>query len=170
MPFLTPDRWFAVQVAPQHEAKVAALLAFKGYEHFYPTFRPRRRHKVIKKHIEWPLFPGYVFCRTGPEAVGLICTTPGIVRLVGARGKPCPIPEEEIDAVRRVVRSDLPVERFSQAQVGHKVQVKTGPLTGVVGKLVSIRNRNRLLVSVEITMKSVAVDIDPSDVVLLPTY
>lgn len=162
----TLEAWFAVQVAPRHEKSVAALLSYKGYQHFLPTYRSRRAWSDRKKTIEVPMFPGYVFCRTMHRAAhGLVLTTPGVVRVVGFSGNPYPIPDDEIDAIRKVVLSSES-EPVPYLKVGQRVRISSGSMAGIVGILVQIKNRHRLVMSVDLIMKSIAVDVDVSDVVV----
>lgn len=157
--------WIAVQVVPQHEKQVSSMLQYKGYENYFPTFLSRRKWSDRVKFVEQPLFPGYVFCRVGETSLGLVSSTPGVSRIVGFGGKPAYIPEEEISAVDKAVKSGLEVRPFVPfATVGQKVLVKSGPLSGTVGRLLRINNRNHLILAVEIASKAIGVDIDAGDV------
>lgn len=168
MASLNVYNWFALQILHQHEARVASLLAYKGYEYFYPTYKaPCCSSKGA--HLRWrPLFPGYVFCKVTDTATGLICNTPGVIRLVTFGGKAAPIPEKEIDAVRRGVEADLNPSPFGSClEIGQKVQVRKGPLCGVIGRLICIKNRTRLLLCIDLLMKAITIDVDITDVVPL---
>ena len=158
------EYWFAVQVVPRHENKVASLLDYKGYQRFVPTYRSSRQWCDRKKVLELPLFPGYVFCRiVHGIAAGLVLTTPGVIRVVGFGGKPYPIPDHEIDAIQRVALSSdaVPVPYL---KVGRRVQISNGPLSGVTGILTQVKNHHRLVVSVDLIMNSVSIDVDLLDV------
>jgi transcription antitermination factor NusG len=164
--FVLPvESWFALQVVPQHEKQVALLLEYKGYEKFLPVFLSRRKWSDRIKTIEQPLFPGYVFCRITEHSLGLVSSIPGVARIVGFRGKPANIPDDEINAVARAVQSGLDVCPYAPfAKVGDKVLVKTGPLSGLVGRLLRINNRSRLVLAVAVALKAISVDIDASEV------
>jgi transcription antitermination factor NusG len=164
--FIAPsESWFALQVVPQHEKKVALMLEYTGYEKFLPTFLSRRKWSDRVKTIEQPLFPGYVFCRVKEESLGPLGAIPGVSRIVGFGGKPAYIPDGEISAVARAAKSGLDVCPFSPfAKVGQQVRVRSGPLSGVVGRLLRINNRSRLILAVEVALKAIAIDIDASDV------
>jgi transcription antitermination factor NusG len=159
--------WFAIQVRHQHEARVASLLAYKGYEYFYPTYKaPSCSGR--RAYLYRPLFPGYVFCKVTDRTTGLICNTPGVIRFVSFGGKAAPIPEEQIDAVRRGIEADLNPWPFgSSLEIGQKVLVTKGPLCGIIGRLICTKNRIRLLLCVEIVMKAITVDVDINDIVPL---
>jgi transcription antitermination factor NusG len=150
--------WFAVQVAPRFEARVASLLEYKGYQSFFPTYKALRRWSDRTKTLYFPLFPGYVFCRSDGPTLGLVVSTPHVVRIVSLRGNPSPIDDKDIDALRRVERSGTTLRPCSYLRIGERVQIKSGPLSGLVGILVQIRNESRLVISIDAIMKSVSVD------------
>ena len=156
--------WFALQVAPRHENKVASLLNYKGYQHFLPTYQSSRKWCDRNKTLELPLFPGYLFCRmVHGTTVGLVVTTPGVIRVVGFGGNPYPIPDHEIDAIQRIALSSG-VTPVPYLKIGHKVQIRNGPLLGITGILTQIKNRCRLVVSVDLITSSVSVDVASVDV------
>lgn len=156
-PLFTP--WFAVQVVPRSEAKVAICLERKGYQSFLPTHEVRRKWSDRFKTLHLPLFPGYVFCRSERQAAGLILATPHVVRIVGCGGKPSSIEDHDIDALRRIESSGAASEPCSYLRIGDPVQIKEGPLSGIRGILVQIKNQRRLVISVDAIMKSVSVDV-----------
>lgn len=166
---ITPsESWFALQVIPQHEKHVAVMLESKGYEQFLPTFVRRRTWSDRVKTSEQPLFPGYVFCRVRQDSLGLLNTIPGVSRVVGFGGKPAYIPDEEISAVAQAVKSGLEVlPHASIVKIGQKVKVKSGPLSGVIGRLLRINNRRHLMLAIELAMKSIVIDVDACDIVAL---
>lgn len=168
-PLLHPDiaLWFAVQVAPQHEQKVSALLQYKGQEQFLPTSKSQRHWSDRTKLLQRPLFPGYLFCRATRSSFAAILNTPGVYRLVCFGGRPYPIPDFEIDALRQLAASGRDISDVSYLSIGQKVQVSAGPLAGLNGIITRLKNRDRLIVSIEIIMRSVSVEITSSDIVAL---
>jgi transcription antitermination factor NusG len=97
----------------------------------------------------------------------MIRENPGITRIVSFGGKPHPVADEEIEAIRRIVDSDRNVESFPYLDTGDRVQVISGPLLGLVGIITQVKKRDRLVISVDLVMKSVCVDIDRSEVMPL---
>src|SRR5260221_7850459 len=157
--------WFAVQVAPRREKRVAALLEYKGYEQFLPTCKLRRKWSDRTKVIENPLFPGYVFCRTQSEGVGLVGTTPGIMRILGFGGKPYPISDAEIVSIQKAVSSGVELSPCPHFELGQTVQVTKGPLAGVRGLLAQVKkNQGQLVLSINLIQKSISIEIAVSDV------
>lgn len=170
MAYPLSSSWFVLQVTPHHEMMVSSLLNYKGYQEFVPTYSTSRRWSDRQKLLTLPLFPGYVFCRAVTNAVGLVRATPGVIRIVGTGGKPSPVPDEQIDSLRQVINAGLnaqPCGRYLKA--GQLVQIMRGPLTGVVGMIIRVKKSARLVLSVDLTMKSVWVEIDASEVNTLPS-
>lgn len=159
--------WFALQVVPRHEKSVDNILEYRGYNHFLPTYRVRRRWSDRVRLVEQPLFPGYVFCRSQSNLMEVIRGSPGIIRIVAFGGRPHPVPDKEIEALQQIVRGKREYSAFPYLSVGQKVQVISGPLTGISGIIMQFKNRDRLIISLDVIMKSVSVEIDQSEVVLV---
>ena len=156
--------WFALQVRTRFENAVAAHLAGKGYEWLLPLCTSRRRWSDRIKDLELPLFPGYVFCRFDPMNRLPILMTPWVKQVVGVAKVPTAISENEIAAIQLAVRSGLRREPWPFLEVGQQVRVKYGPLAGLQGLLLEFRGQHRLLLSVSLLRRSVAVEIDGADV------
>jgi transcription antitermination factor NusG len=154
--------WFAVQTRSRHEHVVTAQLQGKGYEPFLPLCKSRRRWSDRVKEIELPLFPGYLFCRFDPSDRLPILIIPGVVQIVGVGKKPVAIDEKEISGIQTVVQSGLPRQAWSFEQIGQRARVEYGPLSGLEGTLVNVKGRHRLILSITLLQRSVAVEIDES--------
>lgn len=152
--------WFAVQVMSLHEKKVAAMLAYKGYEQFLPVQKTTSKWSDRTKVLERPLFPNYVFCRMDRGSARAVLATPGVVRIVGFGGKPYPVRDEEILAIQRLVSAGCEAVAVAQPKIGERVRVLEGPLKGITGTLTRIKNRSHLVVTIEAIMKSVAIVVD----------
>lgn len=160
--------WFAAQVTPRHEKKVEVILGLRFHEHFLPTYLARRKWSDRVKTIEEPLFPGYVFVKITRSVVGEVLAIPGVIRIVNFGGKPCPVPEEEIVALQLVCRSNRDMCAFPYLNAGQKVQVVAGPLSGVTGIIMNWKKQDRVIINIDLIMKSVAVEVDRMEVV--PIY
>jgi transcription antitermination factor NusG len=156
--------WFAVYTRHQHEKSVAASLSRNGLEVFLPLYDVARQWKDRTKHLSLPLFPCYVFFRGGLERRTKILSTPGVQSIVTMAGLPAAIQKSEIDAVRRAVGSYLRIEPHPFLNCGDRVRVKAGPLEGIEGILIRIKNSFRLVLSAELLGKSIAVEVDDSSV------
>ena len=166
MLFSDTGSWFALQVVPRHEKSVDNILEYRGYTHFLPTYHVRRRWSDRIRLVEQPLFPGYVFCRSQSNLMEVIRDSPGIIRIVAFGTKPHPVPDKEIEALQQIVQGKREYSVFPYLNVGQKVRVISGPLTGISGTIMKFKNRDRLVISVDVIMKSVSVEIDQSEVAL----
>jgi transcription antitermination factor NusG len=155
-------QWSALHTHYQHERKVEALLSAKGFETFLPTYESIRRWKDRTKRISEALFPGYLFVADVSERRLQVMTTPGVCAIVCVAGTPATIPEHEIEAIRKCVSDPAKVAPHPYLRGGDSVQVQSGPLVGVAGILVRIKDSFRLVVSVEILGRAAAVEIDAS--------
>lgn len=155
-------QWFALRVRPRAEKVVAQSLRNKGYEEFLPLRRHRRAWSDRVVELQMPLFPGYVFSRFDVEHRLPLLTTPGVISVVGVGRHPQPVDEDEIQALQVLVGSQLPLEPWPYLYVGRRVRILKGPLSGASGLLAAVKSRRRLVVSVTLLQRSVAVEI-PED-------
>jgi transcription antitermination factor NusG len=159
---LVEARWHALYTRHQHERLVAHALTGKGFDIFLPQYRAIHRWKDRRKELEVPLFPNYVFIQGGLDRMLNILTTPGVHSLVSWGGRPADIPQDEIDAVRRLVESPLRIQPHPYIKCGDRVRIKSGPLEGIEGILVRSKSAYRLVLSVEMLSRSAAVEVDAS--------
>ena len=152
--------WYALAVKPRHEKAVAKVLGYKGLEGFLPQYRDRRRWSDRIKLVELPLFSGYVFCRFSLDRRLAVLTTPGVRAIVGFGKMPSAVPDEEIDGVRAMVQSGLPVRPWPFLREGQVVVIEGGPLRGLEGKLARATDAWRVVVNVDLLQRSVAVTMD----------
>ncbi|MGA2096872.1 MAG: transcription termination/antitermination NusG family protein, partial [Candidatus Acidiferrum sp.] len=135
------------------------ILTNKGFNTFLPLYATTHKWKDRTKALTLPLFPCYVFLKGGIERRLQILTTPGVHGLVSSAGQPATIPDIEIEAIRRVVKSGARVEAHPYLKCGNWVRVKDGPLTGIEGILVRKKNISRLVLSVEILGTAAAIEV-----------
>lgn len=152
--------WFALQVKGRHERSIAGLLKGKAYEPFLPLYQTTRRWSDRTKRVELPLFPGYLFCRFNPHNRLPILSTPGVLKIVGTGNCPLPVDDAEISAIQRIVESGLQAQPWPFLQLGDRVEVKSGALSGLEGVLTAFKGGRRLVVSVSLLQRSVAVELD----------
>lgn len=157
--------WYALRVRSRHENTVALHLQARGYESFLPLYRSQRRWSDRFKEIELPLFPGYVFCQFDPLNRLPILSVPGIVHLVGVGRTPIAVDETEIAALQAAVKCGLPRQPWPFVKIGYRVRIEHGPLRGVEGILLGFRGHQRLVLSVTLLQRSVAVQVDQAWVV-----
>jgi len=152
--------WFAVQVWVGREHASAEQLRLRGYDVFLPSYQRHRQWSDRVKKIECALFPGYVFSRANANAAAKIVASPGVLRIVGDGAGPVAVPMREVDAIRRIVEARLSAEPCEYLCAGQRVCVERGPLRGTKGVVLMLRNRRRLVVSIPLLQRSVAVEMD----------
>ena len=153
--------WFGLRVRSRSEQMAATALADKGYRPFLPVYTVARRWTDRVRHREIPLFPGYVFCRFDPQRRLPILLTPGVMGVVGIGKAPAPIDEAEINAMVALVKAGLPAHPWPFTRAGDRVVIRQGPLRGMEGVVSRYKNSQRLILSVSMLQRSVAVEIDP---------
>jgi transcription antitermination factor NusG len=153
--------WYAIHVRSKFERVVSTVLRDKGFEEFLPLYCAKRRWSDRVKQLDLPLFPGYVFCRIDIGARLLpIVTTPGVLGIVSAGRYPIAVSDPEIEAVQAVVRSGLPAMPWPGLSAGSPVLIEHGPLAGLEGVVLEVNKKYRLIVSVPLLQRAVAVEIE----------
>jgi len=143
---------------------VLEQLQNKDVDAFLPRVGRWSRWKDRKKRVEWPLFPGYCFVRIDPSQTLPVLKCSGVVSVISTNGRPAPIPDHEIESIRTLVESELSYDPCPLVKVGQLVQVVSGPLKGVVGRLERKGSHARLVLSVDLIGQGVAVELDAADV------
>ena len=156
-------RWYAAYTHANHEKRVALQLSDRLVEHFLPLYESVHRWKDRRMKLQLPLFPGYLFVRLALRDRFQILQVPGVARLVGFNGLPCALPEEEIHAIQRCLDRGCQFEPHPYLQVGRRARVKQGPLQGLEGIVLRRKNRTRFVLSLELIMRSVVVEIEETD-------
>lgn len=153
-------QWWGVQVRVGRESLAATHLKLRGYEIFLPSYIEHRRWSDRTKKVERPLFEGYLFCHLSQMTVGNVITAPAVVRILGDSRGPLPIPASEIDAVQRIVETRLRTSPLPFVRVGQRIRVEAGPLHGLEGIVLGKKSNRRLVVSIPLLQRSVAVELD----------
>jgi len=152
--------WYAVAVRSNFERIVAHSLRQKDYEIFLPSYTSERRWSDRTKVVESALFTGYLFCRMDLGQRVPLLNTPGVASIVGIGRCAVPVEDREIAAIQTLVASGLPVAPWPFLKAGQLVYIHRGPLAGVEGIVMAVKNRSRLVVSVEMLQRSVTVEIE----------
>lgn len=159
----TVEHWFAAYTCSCQEKRVAHHLSIRRIEYFLPVHRKISRWKNgLRRLIEKPLFSGYVFVRIGFKDRVRVLEVPGVHSIVGAGRQPIPLPYEEIEAFRRGMPS-LNAEPHPLLKSGEKVIIRKGPLEGMIGIVVRQKNITRVILTLDLIMKSISVEVDGQD-------
>jgi transcription antitermination factor NusG len=156
--------WYAAYTRANHERRVAQQLAERGVENFFPQYESVRNWKDRKVRLQMALFPGYVFVHLALQNRLQVLQVPGVACLVGFAGRPVAVPEEEFGRIRGFLKLGVRVEPHPYLKSGARVRVRRGPLEGMHGIVVHRKNRSRLVISIELIQRAVAVDVEETDV------
>jgi len=154
--------WYALQVRTRKEAYVASQIQGQGFECLLPTYKSIRKWSDRVKELEQPLFPGYLFCRFDFQNRRSVITTPGVLQIVGFGRTATPVADEEIRGLQLAASSDMPKQPWPYLEIGQRVQVIYGTLTGLEGILVNVKGNHRVVLSVTLLQRSVAMEVETS--------
>jgi len=161
----SPDvRWYATHVCSRHEKQVLSQLEERNIACFLPVYRSLRRWKDRRKELELVLFPGYVFVHIDLKDRLRILQLPSVVRFVSFNRQPAPLPDEEIEILSKGLASGIRAEPHPYLKVGQRVHVRSGPLAGADGILTRRKDKFRVVLSIDLIMRSVAVEVDEADI------
>jgi transcription antitermination factor NusG len=157
-----PDAWYALYTKHQHEKKAGSFLEKRGFEVLLPTYQSANRWKDRTKIVSVPIFPCYLFVKTGLERKLDLLRAPGVFWMVGNSRGASVVPAQEIEALQKIMRSKVRAEPHPYLKSGDRVRVRSGPLSGLEGILVRVKNIYRVVLSVELLQKAVAAEVDLS--------
>ncbi len=160
----TEARWYAIYTRSRHEKRVAEQLARRSVETLLPLYETVRRWRNGRHRVQFPLFPGYAFVRIALKDRLEVVKVPGVVKLVGFDGQPVALPEDEIEGLRRGLAEGIEARPHPYLTVGRRVRVVSGPLQGTRGILVRRKSQFRIVLSLDLIMRSMIADVDVADI------
>jgi len=155
--------WYALYTCPRHEKSVAEQIRRRSFSCYLPLYRSVRRWKDRRKELELALFPSYVFVRMQLENRLQVLQVPGVVRLVSFNGQPAALPAEEIEALQERLSREVKVEPHPYIRRGRRVRVRSGPMQGLEGIVVRRKDCCRVVFSIDLIQRSIAVEVDEAD-------
>ncbi|WP_180540889.1 transcription termination/antitermination protein NusG [Nevskia soli] len=157
--------WYAVRVRTKSEVLVSSFFEQRGLESFAPTYELRRKYSDRMKRVEAALFPGYVFCRFNACASLPVLSTPSVQNIVGFGDGPHPVSDTEIERLRHAVAAGTQLTPTSWLSSGCRVRVRCGPLAGIEGYLINVKNhQHRLVICADLLQKAAAVEVNIDEV------
>jgi transcription antitermination factor NusG len=156
-------QWCVAYTSANHEKRVTEQLVQRSVEHFLPTYESVRHWKDRRKKLQLPLFPGYVFvCLSLCDRMKVL-QVPGVACLVGFNGQPAVVADQEIEALRSSTAAHFGVQPHPYLKLGQRVKIRRGILAGVEGILVRRKNALRVVLSIDLIMRSVSIEVDAND-------
>lgn len=156
--------WYAGYTAARHEKRVAEHFTQRGVEHFLPLYETIHRWNNGRHRVQLPLFAGYIFVRIALKDRLRVLEVPGFVRLVGFNGLACPLPESDIKQMMEALSKGVLAEPYPYLTAGTRVEITNGPLQGMTGILLRRQNKCRVVISVDLIMRSMIVEVEAGDV------
>jgi transcription antitermination factor NusG len=161
---VTTRAWFAVFTAPRHEKRVEQHFRVREIENFLPLYRKRRQWKDGSKGmLQLPLFPNYIFVRIGCGERLPVLAIPGVIAIVGGGRDDMSIPDSYIECLRQGLRQGK-IEPYPCLTSGTNVRILSGAMAGMEGILLRRKNDFRVVLTLELIMKSVKVEVNLDDV------
>ena len=158
------EHWFVAYITPRHEKAVARQLGLRHLEAFLPLYTSIRRWKNgCHVAVEQPLFPGYVFVRVARRSWVQVLQVPGVISIVSRGRQPEALPSREIESLR----AGLPRRQYEPhpyLAAGDKVRIVEGPFAGMAGVLVRKKNHFRVVLTLDLIMQSVAVEVGVDEI------
>ena len=157
------QHWYALYVVSNHEKRVESHLRMKGVEVFLPLFTVAKRWKNrTNVKLQLPLFPSYVFTKIALNERVRVLEVPRVLSIVGSAGKPMSLPDREIEILREGLRQRL-VDPHPYLKIGSAARIRSGPLAGLRGIVVRKDDQLRIVLSVDLIMRSISVQVDPDE-------
>lgn len=165
----TSVQWHVLWTHSNCESAVYDELTSKGYELLFARIHQWTTGRQGKYLACVPMFRSYLFIH---EAIGKheyidVCKTRGLVRILGdSWDKLAVIPDHEIQQIKSVCNAGVVANSYPYLKHGDKVRVIRGSLKNTEGILVrNDLNSGLLVVSVNLLNRSLAVQINCTDVV-----
>lgn len=160
--------WYAVWLRSNYEHTVNQQLSAKGFQPFLPEVQTWSRRLGVRRAVRTPMFPGYLFVRAALDKHRYIdlLKVHGVVRVLeDGWTRLTPVPDTEIDAIQQIAAAGVTVFPCAHLRGGERVRVLDGPLAGVEGLFVHDKpSAGRLVVSVDMLGRSIAVEMDAAGV------
>ena len=152
--------WYAVYTNPRSEKKANKLLQEKNIVTYLPMVKRLKQWSDRKKMVEEPLIRSYLFTYVSEKEYFDVLNTQHVSRFITFEGKAVPIPENQIEVIKKLLSTDLEVDVSSESlEEGDTIRVAKGPLIGMVGELIEYKQRKRVIVKLEQIGKSLIVNL-----------
>src|SRR5437016_12022915 len=161
---VNPNNWFAVFTVPRHEKRVEEHCHVRDLESFLPLYQVERRWKDgSKKVLQLPLFASYIFVRIPQGRRISVLEVPGVISIVGGGRESLPVSESYIHFLQEGLRQGK-IEPHPYLTAGTRVRIRSGMMAGMEGVLVRTKGKYRVVVALEMIMKSVMVEVEVEEV------
>jgi transcription antitermination factor NusG len=152
-------RWYAACTLPRHEKSIAERLYRQGIETYLPLYSAIHcwGHRKVTVHL--PLFPGYIFIKIHIADRSRILAHPGIVRFVSFNGHAAAISDDEVERLRSSL-ARFKAQPYPFLSPGKQIQICSGPLAGLKGKIIRRKGKMRLVMSLDLLQRAILFEVD----------
>jgi transcription antitermination factor NusG len=161
-------RWFAVYTAPRHEKRVQQYFNERDVEHYLPLYRSQRKWSDGSRiTLDLPLFPGYLFVNIKRNERVRVLGVPGVLAIVGGVGRePAALPDADIKALQSGLHLRN-AEPHCLVTIGQRARIRLGAFAGMTGVVVRMKGSLRVVITLDLIMRSIAVEVDARDLDML---
>ena len=155
-------RWFAIYTSFKREKIVDRMLSQKGIEAYLPIQKKTRLYGRKRRLVELPLISCYLFVKITKSEYIRVLETEHVLKFIRFSKDLLAIPEKQIDIIRRVTGEGIDLEIDNSRFVkGDVVEVVSGSLTGIKGKLISIDGKKKFTVELDNLGYTLRMEIEP---------
>jgi len=155
------DPWMVLRTRSRHESVVESVLQQKQIDAYLPKLKVVRKRQGRNRALEMPLFPGYVFVRPrAHQYEGMRCIRGSCGLVLAGDSKPATMSERDVGAVKTLVDSGAGLTVDAGLVTGQRVKIIAGPLMGVEGELIRVKNLQLLVINVDLVGGNVRVEVD----------
>lgn len=156
----TDKVWLAAYTKSRHEKRADEQLNKRGIESYVPLVKRRHQWKDRKKWVWTPLFRSYVFVRIPLTRTLDVLETYGVHHIVRFSNEFAVIPDEQIDAIRRILDGGYAPDSHDYVEIGEAVEIVAGPLRGIRGVLSRKGRGSKFILRIDGIQQAISVEID----------
>jgi transcriptional antiterminator RfaH len=155
---LAPRVWRVLHTLPRQEKSVARALHETEMPFYLPLISRRwqLRGRTLTSHV--PLFPGYVFLLGDTEERVRALATKRVLRVLEVGDQEALW--HDIGQIHRLIASGAPITPEDRLAPGMLVEIQSGPLMGLKGRILRTASGRRLVVQVDFIQRGASVLLD----------
>jgi len=143
-------RWYPVYTRSRAEKKAYEELCRKAILAYLPLKKTVKQWSDRKKMVEEPLIKSYLFVYISAKEYSEVLMTNGIARFIYFSGQIASIPDQQINDLKLLLATDTDLEVIDyDINPGEKVLIKAGPFKGIIAELVSLQNKQRIVLRLQ---------------------
>ncbi|TCD28970.1 UpxY family transcription antiterminator [Pedobacter psychrodurus] len=143
-------RWYPVYTRSRAEKKANEELNRKGIQTYLPLKKAVKQWSDRKKIVEEPLIKSYLFAYISAREYAEVLMTNGVARFIYFSNQVASIPDQQIHDLKLLLATDADLEIIDyDIKPGERVLIKAGPFKGVIAELVSVHNKQRIILRLQ---------------------